>query len=212
MKAFKVRYHHGHFIDLDTNQRIIPVQGHEFILTANPEAFTTQDTKLQIGIALNSKEKAAWAKKEFVLTKYQKLFDAGTQFIFRIGNRKKVDGDEDSQYVFLCSLMEDLYMYQMKGKDASKEKNWRLANCNCQLEKCLLGGMVLHERLLAESLNQLFAATVMHYFSNQRSTACNAFKDFYMYNPNKPVMMYMVLSDMYESLDDKRTSLVSNSS
>ncbi|MCA6368669.1 MAG: hypothetical protein IM631_10295 [Cytophagales bacterium] len=48
VKAFKVVFRHGHFIDVATNKRIIPVQGKEFNITANENAFTTEDEKLKI--------------------------------------------------------------------------------------------------------------------------------------------------------------------
>jgi len=65
MKAFKVIYKHGHFIDVETRQRLIPVQGAEYIISAADKAFKTEDAKMKIGDTLNSKDKASWAEGEF---------------------------------------------------------------------------------------------------------------------------------------------------
>ena len=46
MKAFNVIYKHGHFIDVETQQRLIPVQGAEYIITAVENAFTRDVSKI----------------------------------------------------------------------------------------------------------------------------------------------------------------------
>ena len=39
MQSFKVIYQHGHFINKESKRRIIPVQGEEYIITADPNDF-----------------------------------------------------------------------------------------------------------------------------------------------------------------------------
>jgi hypothetical protein len=204
MKAFKVIFQHGHFIDQETQKRILPVQGKEFIITASPDAFTTEDSRLTIRLSKNEEEKAAWVKKEYALTKTHKLASAGDQFLFRVGNSRMIEGDENNQYVFLCNLQEDLYLYLLIGKEAKEPKNWRLAECNCSLIQCLLGGLTLTEKLEAQSLNQLFTRTVMHYFTNQRSGSTNALNTFFWYDPKKELTFHTLLNDHYKSLGKSR--------
>ena len=46
MKAFRVIYTHGHFVDIETNERLVPVQGEEYVISAKDNAFKTEDLKL----------------------------------------------------------------------------------------------------------------------------------------------------------------------
>ena len=73
MKAFKVVYKHGHFIDVESGLRLIPVQGSEYTISAPDKAFKTEDAKLKIGDALNTENKATWAEKEFGKGNYAKI-------------------------------------------------------------------------------------------------------------------------------------------
>lgn len=187
MKAFKVKFSHGHFIDIETNKRLIPVQGHEYLITAEDTAFRVMDMKLLIGQILNSEDKEKWARDEFGSGNYVKILDAGTHLCFRVGNSKKVEGDESIQYFFVCILLEDLFLYKHTNKEGNDVKNWRLANCAVKLENCLLGGLTLSERITAKSLNDLFSKTVQFYFSLQRSGSVNVFNTFYLYNEGMPV-------------------------
>lgn len=50
--------------DKDTNERVIPVQGADFIITASPESFTTGDSKLIMDPPMNPLQKAEWASKK----------------------------------------------------------------------------------------------------------------------------------------------------
>lgn len=208
MKAFKVIYKHGHFIDLETKQRLVPVQGAEYIITAEEKAFKTEDTKLKIGDALNSKEKAGWAEREFGKGNYIKILNAGEQLFFRVGNSRRVEGDENHQYIFLCSLLEDLYLYLLKGKNGDEEEHWRLADCKCVLESCLLGGLTLSEKLPAKSLNTLFSNTVQFYFSMQRSGSANAFNTFFKYVKGMNITFEDASNQRYYGLSNIRKEIV----
>ena len=53
MKAFKVIYKHGHFIDVETKQRLIPVQGAEYTIAAAEDAFKIEDAKLKFRFTQN---------------------------------------------------------------------------------------------------------------------------------------------------------------
>lgn len=204
MKAFKVIYQHGHFIDKESNLRIIPVQGAEYIITASPNAFTTEDAKLKMAEPLNHEEKSVWALKQFGKDHYSKILNAGEQLFFRIGNSRTVHGDESRQYIFVCTLLEDLYLYLLKGRKGDDGEDWRLADCKCILEKCLLGGLTITEKIPAESMNKLFSQTVMFYFSMQRSAAANVFNTFFKYDPNVTITFDGAINKLYDSLGNER--------
>ncbi len=208
MKAFKVVFKHGHFIDIETGIRLIPVQDAEYTISAPDKAFKTEDVKLMIGDPLNSDEKAAWAESEFGRNDYARILNTGQMLFFRVGNSRKVEGDESRQYIFVCTLLEDLYLYLQKGKKGDSEEDWRLAKCHCVLEKCLLGGLALTEKIPALSLNKLFSHTVMFYFNMQRSSAANAFHTFFLYKPNMHISFDETMHERYEGLGDIRKNLV----
>lgn len=210
MKSFKVIFQHGHFIDKETKRRIIPVQGAQFIITADPAAFTADDAKLKNEEPLSSAEKAQWAKVKFGSTGYGRMLKAGEQLFFRVGNSKRVQGDESRQYIFLCTILEDLYLYLLKGKEGREPQDWRLADCKCVLEECLLGGLTLTEKLPADSLNKLFSQTVMFYFSMQRSGATNAFNTFFRYKPGMKITFDDATNRRYGGLGNERDAFVAS--
>lgn len=208
MRAFKVIYKHGHFIDVETQQRLIPVQGAEYTIIATNKAFKTEDSKLKIGDVLNPSEKAVWAKREFGEGKYGKIMSAEEQLFFRVGNSRRVEGDESHQYIFVCTLLEDLYLYLLKGKKGDEEEHWRLADCKCALESCLLGGLTLTEKVPAKSLNALFNNTVQFYFSMQRSGSANAFNTFYKYVREMEITFEGATNQRYYGLSNIRKEFV----
>lgn len=208
MKAFKVIYKHGHFIDVETKQRLIPVQNAEYTISAVDSAFKTEDSKLKMGDACNSKEKEAWAEKEYGSGNFGKIMNEGEQLFFRIGNSKRVEGDEDRQYIFICTLLEDLYLYLMKGKSGGNAEDWRLAECKCALEKCIMGGLTLSEKVPAQSLNSLFSNTVQFYFSMQRSGSANSFDTFFIYNEGMRLSFDSATKKLHKGLSFLRDQFV----
>lgn len=208
MKAFKVVYQHGHFIDSETEQRLIPVQGAEYTITADDRAFKKEDSKLITASPRNPKEKEQWALKEFGEGNYGKILNSGTQLFFRIGNSKRVEGDESRQYIFVCTILEDLYLYKIKSRKGNELEDWRLADCICVLDKCLKGGLTLSEKIPALSLSMLFGYTVMFYFSLQRSGSANAFKTFFLYKPGMDISFHGAIHELYEGLGTIRKDFV----
>jgi hypothetical protein len=208
MKAFKAKYEHGHFIDVETQKRIIPVQEAIFHIMAEDSAFTTEDLHLKVDSVLNSSDKATWAQKKYRPGSYGKILAAGALLFFRVGNSKMAKGDTSRQFIFLCKLLEDLYLFKIKGKDAKEPANWRLADCVCKLEKCLKGGLVLSEQVPAGSLNELFGSTVQFYFSLQRSGAANVFDTYYLYDPKLNINFEDAMWQRYRGLKDLRLEFV----
>lgn len=210
MNAFKAIYSHGHFIDVESKKRLIPVQGAEYTICAADNAFRTEDSKLKIGDNLNTKEKADSLEKKYGKDKYAKILVAGDQLFFRVGNSRKAEGDENKQYIFICTLLEDLYLYLLKGKNGDEAEHWRLADCKCELDKCLLGGLTLTVKIRAESLNKLFSNTVQFYFSMQRSGSANAFDTFFKYGKGIKINFEDTINKKYEEISKLRKEFVIN--
>lgn len=183
MKAFRVEYRNGHFIDTETKKRIIPIPGAFYTITGKDEAFASEDEKLGLAESKSPDEKREWVLKSYGEGNVVKLLPAGKKLYFRVGNSKVVKGDLGKDYRFSCLLLEDLYLYKLKDKLAKDPNNWRLVDCNCQLEDCITSNLTLSEKLPASSLNKLFSQTIMFYFSMQRSGSTNVFATFYQNFP-----------------------------
>lgn len=207
MKAYKVIYKHGHFIDSETNQRLIPVHNAEYIITASDDAFEHVDTKLELKDILDETGKADWVSMGYGAN-HIKLLKASTQLAFRIGNSKRAKGEDSMQYIFACTLLEDLYLYLLKDKTKSEYKHWRLADCKCKLEQCILGGLTFSEKVTANSLNELFSNTVQFYFSLQRSSSTNVFNTFFNYDEIMKPLFDGATNGAYNTLGKQREAAV----
>jgi hypothetical protein len=210
MKSFNVIYRHGHFIDKETDKRLIPQQGSEFVIIAEPNSLLEFDDKLTVAKPMSSDDKKLWAFRQFGKGNYIKIADAGEELLFRVGNSKVAKGDESNRYILLCSLKEDLYLYLLKGKLGKRPNDWRLADCICELKECLEGNLLLSENIKAESLNKLFSHVVQFFFPTQRSGSTNVFTTFYIYKEIMKPTFTTPFKGIYESLDDRRNKVVRN--
>ena len=100
-------------------------------------------------------------------------------------------------------------MYLLHDRKGDEEEDWRLADCECVLDRCILGGMSLTERITASSLNSLFSNTVQFYFSMQRSTATNVYSNFFLYQEGMSINHGGVINRLYEGLQEIRKGFVS---
>lgn len=208
MRTYKVIYEHGHFIDTETKQRVIPIQGEEYIITGESKSFKTQDAIMSLGEILTREQKKEKIFQEFEETHAVRILDAGSQLYFKIGNNRKAEGDIAQQYSFVCTILEDLYIYISQGKSGEEEEHWRLAECKCILEKCLDGGLTLTDRIPANSLNSLFSHTVQFFFSLQRSSSTNVFTTFNIYYQGMDVKAGGYGNQPYQSLASLRRKTV----
>ncbi len=208
MKTFLVRYQHGQFIDINTKKRVIPIQGEDYTISGNDNAFNSSDDRVTTDLPLDKATKAKWVEKFYGKENYLPILEAGTQLFFRIGNSKVVIGDENQQYIFLCTLLEDLYLWRIRDKDGKNPTDWRLVDCKCVLDKCLLGNLSLSEKIQADSLSKLFSSTVMFYFNMQRSGSTNAFSSFYIYHEGMNVTYEGAKHNWHPNLDRLRTEAV----
>jgi hypothetical protein len=210
MKTYKTTFKHGHFIDTFTGKRIIPVQGADYEISGFSDAFREEDEKLRVFEPMSSNKKHSQIIEKYGEYNIIKIVDAGTKLVFRVGNAKKVQGDESIEYIFTCQLLEDLYIYKKDQKAGDDPNHWRLDNCICNLENCISGGLTLSEKISAPSLNMLFASTVAFYFNMQRSTVCNAFKTFAFYDDGMQLTRDGLIYGYHSNLDCKRNAILNN--
>lgn len=181
MKAFKVKFLNGHFIDIETDKRINLVQSMNYTISADDDSFSIEDRILTKKIILSSEEKSKWVLEKYGKDNYGFIAQAGTFFRFDFTNNKIAKGDKGKSFKFTCEILEDLYLYKLEGRDFKKDESWRLAECKCELSECIEGDIAFTEKIISDSLNQLFSDTIMFYFPRQRSGACNAFAKYHLY-------------------------------
>lgn len=116
MKTFKVKYIHGQFIEEESGKRIIPIQGKKYLIISEDNAFVQTDPRMSVNEILNPEAKKTLVEEKYGIERYMKLLNKGEKLFYRIGNSKKIVGDESQSYIFLCNLLEDLYIHLKRGK------------------------------------------------------------------------------------------------
>lgn len=207
MKAFKVTYSHGHFIDKETKKRIMPIQGEEYIITAYEDSFSIEDNNSLDSKVLNSIEKKKYVEDKYGINNVGCILNLGSTLYFKFGNRKIIKGDESNSFLFSCVLLEDLYIYKISKRNPTDTDSWRLVDCKCVLEKCIEGNLTFTEKIESNSLNTLFNDTVMFYFPRQRTGTCNAFSTFTLQEENKK---NMYSNNHVTNLNDLRIKWIRN--
>ena len=207
MKTYKVKFQHDHFIEIETNNTVHPQQGQVYFLIGEDNGFEINQVKTKVPESLDSN-----AKRQKVLAKYSekrrnKILDPGEFLYFRVGQMQKTEEDRNTEFVFQCVLLEDLYLYLKEGFEAQDPLSWRLVKCNCRIEKCLIGGVDVFNKLETDSLNSLFTKTVMHYFSEQHSGSNRAFTTFFRHRNEKEITLNGAANEQYETLHKIRTRI-----
>lgn len=207
MKKYNVVYIHGQFVDTETKKRLIPKQGHEYEICASEGSFRDYDPRLLSVTPLSSQEKEEKLKGDYGAGNYKLLLKKGQRLFYRISNTKIIESDPGRQFVFLCTLLEDLFLVLSKSKKGDDPSHWHLSECACKLTDCLYGDLMILEHLPAPSLNKLYSDTVNFYFPLQRSGSTNVFETFYLYSDS----MYFDSKDLkknnFESLASLRIQL-----
>lgn len=204
MKTYRVELQHDHFIEVGTNNTIHPKHGQIYILTGEDNGFDINQVKTKVPESLDS-----LAKRQKMLEKYgekrcKKILNEGEKLYFRVGRILTTDDVKNVEFIFQCILLEDLYLYLKEGCDAGDQLSWRLAKCNCRIEKCLLGGIEVFNKIESDSLNSLFTKTVMHYFSEQHSGSTRAFTTFFRHDKEENITFYGAVNEQFETLNKIR--------
>lgn len=211
MQTFKVKFKNGHFYDLLSGNRIIPKSGHEFMLIGDEIAFEKEDILIKSYAIQNPNERVQSLSKKYN-NNLIKIRDAQSCLYFRLGIGTPREANQDKQYVFKCTILEDLYLYLPGEADKNHPVNWRLCDCHCKLNSCIIGEIAISDDIHAKSLNQLFTNTVMFFFSLQRSGSCNPFNTFFMLKVNEPekdIALHKIFASDYTFLKNLRSDYVS---
>lgn len=184
MKSFEVKYTKGHLVDIKTNKRIFLKRGGVFNILGDDNQFEEKD-ELHFEIPpLNDMDKFNQLKSGYKNFELEKIASRGQKFVYRIGLSKKTNEDKDMEFLFDCTILEDLYVRSKNLED------WSLCDCVCETTECLEGDIQMIESVKGNSLNNLFSNMVAFYFPMQRSGACNAFDYFYLTDENDKVHLY----------------------
>lgn len=184
MKSFEVKYTKGHLVDIKTNKRIFLKRGGVFNILGDDNQFEEKD-ELHFEIPpLNDMDKFNQLKSAYKNFELEKIASRGQKFVYRIGLSKKTNEDKDMEFLFDCTILEDLYVRSKNLED------WSLCDCVCETTECLEGDIQMIESVKGNSLNNLFSNMVAFYFPMQRSGACNAFDYFYLTDENDKVHLY----------------------
>lgn len=202
MKIYKVQYIKGHLVDIETNKKIFLKRGGSFCIQGEDDQFEEKDELQYLDKPLPSDEKIDSLRKEFKGFHLEKICKAETEFVYRIGLSKKSSEDKVPEFLFNAIVKEDLYLKSKNGED------WSLCPCVCQTTECLEGDVQLIESVSGSSLSNLFGNVVTYYFPLQRSTACNAFKTFFINNQNKDLTLNEVKYRHADSIEMYRQTAI----
>ncbi len=211
MKSYNATFRNGHFYDIKTKVRIIPVGGKVFVISADDDAFQEDDDLMPEKKPLLDSKKIETYKEKYN-GNVIKLLEKQTNLYFRLGLGNPGKNHDSLQYVFKCKTNDDLYIYLPLGAEKSNPTAWRLLDCSCYLTACIIGGLTLTDEVSAKSLNQLFQHTVMFYFSMQRSGSCNPFKTYFLLpegESEKAITVSKIYANTYTSLNRNRIEEVS---
>jgi hypothetical protein len=198
IKNHEVQFKNNQFVNQQTKQVLHLKPNRTFFIQGDDENFLQEDFLDMVLKPLDNAEKNEQIKSQHKKDFIEKLADSGTEFYIKFGLGRHTEEEDklDAQYVFKAIILEDLYM-------RSKNKNkWRMCSCVCEVRHKISGKLDFEfETVEANSLSELFANLISTYFNRKRSTACNAFTDFYVANDSR-------YSNLKESLDSRRKALV----
>ena len=192
MKSFEVKYTKGHLVDIKTNKRIFLKRGGVFNILGDDDQFEEKDELHFEALPLNEIEKLKQLERNHKGFKLRKIASKYQYLVYRIGLSKKTNEDKENEFLFNCTLQEDLYIRSKNYED------WSLCDCICETTQCLDGDIQMIESVKGNSLNNLFSNMVAFYFPMQRSGACNAFNYFYLMDENNKAHLYDI--KLYGSL------------
>lgn len=203
MKSFEVKYTKGHLVDIKTNKRIFLKRGGVFNILGDDNQFEEKDELNLETLPLNETEKLNQLERNHKGFKLKKISSQGQCLVYRIGLSKKTNEDKEMEFLFNCTLLEDLYIRSKNDED------WSLCDCICETTQCLEGDIQMIESVKGNSLNNMFSNMVAFYFPMQRSGACNAFDYFYLIDENDKAHLYDIkFNNRFQNLNGKRKEII----
>lgn len=167
-------YKNGHFYDSKSGKRIGIKDNAEVCIVAADKDFISFSPagKYPLGIKEDS-VKENEIKSDKTISQSKRIRKRGELLYFYINHSK--DGLE-AHHEFEVELLEDLYMYL---KNDWKIQEGKLYDCACVIRKTLTHSIEYFEKVYAQSLNEVYKNTYVHYFGNEGNPACNAIDRFY---------------------------------
>lgn len=171
----QLQYRNGNFYNPQTGVRVVFKENTELWVTlpdgtevepappAGTWPLALLDAAQQIEVLTNSK----------AYPRFKKILSRGTEVYFTIARKK--GKTKATRYVFGVKLLEDLYFY---GKENSPVPE-RIYPCACVALTNVSGNLSFFEEVYAQSLNELYKNTFVHFFGNSGHATCNVFDRFY---------------------------------
>lgn len=119
---------------------------------------------------MNGEEKEFELKNDSEIVAHKKILNKGSFLYFYIPRTKP----EKVKHGFKIELLEDLYMYRKKNMEEGD-----LYGCACVAKENVSKSLNYFENIYAQSLNELYKNTFVHFFNNKGNPACNAIDRFY---------------------------------
>jgi hypothetical protein len=212
MMKINATFLNGHLIDDSTKKKLNFVHGASYTIEADDGSIRYESDILKIDNPRNTKAQESWILEKHKGTKVEKILHSGDQLFFRVGTPRRQEWDKDHYYIFTCHLLEDLYVYLVKGKMGDDRTHWRLSDCKVQLLECLHGQIATPFSLSAESLNGLYIRTSQFFFPFQNCGSANAFDVFHLYDPlsDRPITNEGIYHGLYEKLNDIRMRIAAS--
>jgi len=178
MKNINVKYKYGHLWDIESGQRIVLRENAKFSISIDNSDIDYQDFINHENRGLSSSEQERLIKSMDHFENFEKILKKGDMLYFDIKLNLKNDAQERIECEFELILLEDLYIYT---KNNWKEKEPKLFNCACIVQKETTNHLEFFEPINAFSINNAYEKTFTHYFANHGSPTCNVYDKFYEY-------------------------------
>lgn len=173
MESKELIYKNGHFYEAN-GKRVGLKDGVKITISAQENPFISFSPVGAYPLkVLNSAQKEFEIRNEAKLTKQRKIYERGSFLYFSI---PRVVGEKIITHEFKVELKEELYLHLKSNWKLQEE---RLYNCACVVTKNISGTIDFFEEVYAESLNEAYKYTFVHYFGNEGNPACNAIDRFY---------------------------------
>lgn len=174
MQSKNLIYKNGHFYDASSGKRTGIKDSAKVCVVALEKDFISCDPagiwplKISDNKVLEMK-----IKSDKEISNFKKIFQKGDLLYFTIPRKVK---DIETKHEFEVELLEDLYLFM---KNSWKLQEGKLYDCACVVKKNICNTIEYFEEVHAQSLNEVYKNTYVHYFGNEGNPACNAIDRFY---------------------------------
>lgn len=187
MQSKNLIYKNGHFYDSLNGKRIGIKDNAEVCIVAEDKDFVSFSPAGKYPLEIKEdKTKENEMKSDKTISQSKRIRKRGELLYFYINHTKE---GLETHHEFEVELLEDLYMYI---KNDWKIQEGKLYDCACVIKKTLTNSIEFFEEVYAQSLNEVYKNTYVHYFGNEGNPACNAIDRFYEKsgNPNLSLRRY----------------------